>query len=128
MALKSPVETKSCGNYVLWKLSPWNKKFLEIKSYHLDTLFSRTFFRFQYDFLKWVSGKKSSCSGKCMGTKDVYNHGQRNLKHSWLYSTQSPFYENFLDLTLFSLGTFFFRTLNPTILFPKTFFAAPILF
>ena len=36
------------------------------------------FFLFQILYQK-VHGKKSSYSGKCMGTKDVYNHGKKGL-------------------------------------------------
>ena len=48
MTLNGPVEK-----------SPWNKKSLEIKSYHFETLFSWTFLWFQYDIIQ----KKSSYSG-----------------------------------------------------------------
>ena len=84
---------------------------------------------------KKVPGKKSSYSGKRMGTKDVYNHGKNGqliLKTpGWLYSkyrcVKKPFYENVLYLTSFSqdLGIFFsFFFFFPVILFPETLFTA----
>ena len=53
-------------NEVLRKISPCNKK-----SYHFETLFSRTF------FIQKRPRKKSYYSRKCMGTVDVYNHTKR---------------------------------------------------
>ena len=55
------------------------KKVLEIKSYHLETFFSRSFFWFQHNFIQNVCGKKFSNSEKCMVTKDVYNHGKKEI-------------------------------------------------
>ena len=65
---------------VLCIKGPWNKKSQEIKSCQFETLFSRTFFSFEYDFIqKKSSEKKSSYIEKCMGTNDVYKHWKNGL-------------------------------------------------
>ena len=91
---------KSCG-----KKCPWNKKSLEIKSYHFRTLFFRTFFL---------------VSVQCMGTKDVYYHAKKraiDIKTPLvIFNMQKKvlFIKNVSDLTSFSqdYGLFFLQDFN----------------
>ena len=68
-----------------------------------------------------------------METKDVYNHGKKELKtplailNMQMHRRNVFFYER-LDLIFSSLRTFFFKTLIPVILFPETLLAAPYYF
>ena len=42
---------------VQWKISPWSKKSLEIKSYHFETFFSGLLSGSRYDFIQKRLGK-----------------------------------------------------------------------
>ena len=66
--LKSPVEK-----------SPWNKKSIEIKSYHFETIFSRTFFLAPVWFLyKKVPGKKSHFTVKNAWKQRMFTTMEKN--------------------------------------------------
>ena len=118
--------------------SPWYKKSLETKFYHIKTLFW-----FQYNLIQKTSTEnKSSYVGKCTGPKGVYTikYKKRGGLYSICRCIEEKSKENVLDLTSLSLEfllpfllVFFFRyiffgTLIPVILFPETFLAALTLF
>ena len=88
--------------------SPWNKKSLEIRSHQFETfVLVPTSSMILY---KKVSEKKSSYSEKCMGTKDVYNHGKKGnwyKKQPHCYIQKADFRRAEENSFLWRLRTFF---------------------
>ena len=120
---------------VLWKKVFANKKSLKIKSYHFETLFSRTFFWFQIFYKKSPLIVENAWKQRIFTTiekrLDIKNT-PGYIRHADLYM-KSPFYENVSDLIFPRLRNFFLSCFSShlfslfAILFPETLLAAPIL-
>ena len=87
------------------------KKSFEIKSYHFETLFPRTFLWLQYDFIQKRPRKKFYFSRKCMGTKDVNNHAKKGAIDTL----------DIFDMQMFRKKSFLQKRLGLNLIFTMTY-------